>query len=272
MKLKANLIEANKMKSENKSKIIGIIAIKGGVGKTTVVSNLGAVISNVFNKKVLLIDGNFSAPNLGIHTGIANTKHTIHHVLFDSVPIKNAIQDSGFGFDIIPGSIMPSKRHQKKVNPYKLTNRLEEIRNDYDYILIDSSPNLNEEMLATIICADNLYVVASPDYPTMSCTLRAIKTAQEKNTPISGLILNKVHNKKFELSNSEIKACTNIPIVAVMRHDIKFLESLSKTKPAYLHSPNRPVAKEYLKFGSLITNEDIPKTNMFSRFMSKLKK
>jgi MinD-like ATPase involved in chromosome partitioning or flagellar assembly len=48
----------------SKGKIIGIISIKGGVGKTTAVSNLGAVLANEFGKKVLLVDANFTAPNL----------------------------------------------------------------------------------------------------------------------------------------------------------------------------------------------------------------
>jgi len=48
-------------------KTIGIISIKGGVGKTTTVSALGAALANEFDKKVLLIDANFSAPNLALH-------------------------------------------------------------------------------------------------------------------------------------------------------------------------------------------------------------
>ena len=45
-------------------KVLGVISIKGGVGKTTLVSNLGASLANDFKKKVLLIDANFNAPNL----------------------------------------------------------------------------------------------------------------------------------------------------------------------------------------------------------------
>ena len=61
-------------------KVIGIVSLKGGVGKTSVVTALGAAISE-FNKKVLLVDANFSAPNLGLHLNIINPEVTIHDVL-----------------------------------------------------------------------------------------------------------------------------------------------------------------------------------------------
>ena len=48
-------------------KIYGIISIKGGVGKTTAVCNLGAVLAHEFGKRVLLVDANLSSPNLGLH-------------------------------------------------------------------------------------------------------------------------------------------------------------------------------------------------------------
>ncbi|MCH8872918.1 AAA family ATPase, partial [candidate division KSB1 bacterium] len=59
----------------SRAKTIGILSIKGGVGKTSTVAALGAAIAG-FDKKVLLIDGNFSAPNLGLHLGIVNPKVT----------------------------------------------------------------------------------------------------------------------------------------------------------------------------------------------------
>lgn len=62
-------------------KVIGVISIKGGVGKTTVVSNLGATLAYEFGKKVLVIDANFSAANLGLHLGIVDPEITIHDVL-----------------------------------------------------------------------------------------------------------------------------------------------------------------------------------------------
>ena len=51
-------------------KTIGVISIKGGVGKTTIASSLAADLVNHYGKKVLLVDANYSAPNLGLHIDI----------------------------------------------------------------------------------------------------------------------------------------------------------------------------------------------------------
>ena len=94
------------------NKVIGVISIKGGVGKTTVVSNLGTALAKQFNKKVLLVDGNITAPNLGLHLGVLDSKHTLHDVLYNHVPIRDAICESGHGFDVLTSSLAPTKKQQ----------------------------------------------------------------------------------------------------------------------------------------------------------------
>src|SRR3989338_2754048 len=175
-------------------KIIGIISLKGGVGKTTTVANLGAALAADFKKKVLVIDANFSAPNLALHLGLIDPQVTIHDVLAGAADASEAIYRHEAGFHV-----MPSAYISKKINPFNLKRSISHLKEQYDVILIDSSPALNEEILATMIASDELLVVTSPDYPTLSTTLRAIQLAKQRKTPITGLILNKVYNKRFEL-------------------------------------------------------------------------
>ena len=67
------------MSVNNYKKVIGIISLKGGVGKTSSVANLGAALTE-FGKKVLVVDANFSAPNLGLHLGLTNPEIKLHDV------------------------------------------------------------------------------------------------------------------------------------------------------------------------------------------------
>jgi len=69
------------------------------------------------------------------------------------------------------------------------------LKKRYDVILIDSSPSLNEETLAVILASDELLVVTTPDYPTLGMTMKSVKIARQRGTPISGLIINKVYKK-----------------------------------------------------------------------------
>lgn len=238
----------------NKGRVIGIVSVKGGVGKTTVVSNLGASLASQYGKKVLLVDGNFSAPNLGIHLGVIEPETTIHEVMHSNKHIKESIKETSFGFDVVSGRLN-SKYPLKRINPYKLHNRLTPLKSEYDYILIDSSPNMNEEMLSTIIASDELLVVTSPDYPTLSCTLNAVKLAKQRKTPIRGLILNKVRNKKFELSKMDIENSAGVPIISVIDDHVKVLEALSQTAPASVYDPYNKASVSYHKLAADIADE-----------------
>jgi septum site-determining protein MinD len=227
-------------------KVIGILSLKGGVGKTSVVASLGEAISG-FGKKVLLIDGNLSAPNLGMHLNIISPEITIHHVLCREANIGDAIHNLE-NFDIIPGLMF----NKKRVNPLDLKKKIRGLKRKYDIILIDSSPALNEESLAVILASDEIFIVTTPDYPTLSMTLKSIKKANDRGAVINGLILNKVYNRNFELSLDEIEKTAEVPVMAVIPHDISVLKSLSKFKPSTEFSPRSEASKEYKKLAATL--------------------
>jgi len=229
------------------AKTVGVISIKGGVGKTSTVSSLGASLANDFKKKVLLVDANFTSPTLGLHIGLVNPEITLHHVLDGKANIKEAIYETGYGFDIIPGSHI-----YDRIDPYALKDKLKELKNNYDLIIVDSSPNLNEEILAAMMASDELLVLTTPDYVTLATTLNAVKLAKVRKTPIIGLVLNKVHGKDFELSIEDIEKAAGVNVLAVLPHEIKVLEALSKSTPSTLHK-NSEMSLELKKLaGSLI--------------------
>lgn len=254
------------MSMNNYKKVIGIISLKGGVGKTSSVANLGAALRE-FGKKVLVVDANFSAPNLGLHLGIINPEVTLHDVLLNRAKAEEAIYEHESGFHVIPGAYI-----SRKVDPFRLKDKINHLKDYYDLILIDSSPNLNDEMLSTMIASDMLLVVTSPDYPTLSATLRAVRLAKQKKTPISGLILNRVRNKTFELSIKDIEEAAEVPIISVLPEDIKVPESIANTKPVTLHKPKSNSAVEYKKLAASLVGEKYNDPRIWPRIMSIFKK
>jgi len=249
------------------AKTIGIISIKGGVGKTSTVSALAASLAQNFGKKVLAVDANFSAPNLGLHFGILDPEITLHHVLSGKADIGEAVYETPHGFHFIPGTLFP-----KKVNPLKLAEKLKSLKRYYDIILIDSSPTLNNEILATMMASDELFVVTTPDHVTLSTTLNAVRLAKQRKTPIKGIILNRVYNKDFELKIEDIEAAANCNVVAVLPHDVDVLRALSETTPSTLYH-NNEIAKEYRELaGALIGETYLEKgfSNKFKTFFGNL--
>ncbi len=230
-------------------KSIGVISLKGGVGKTSVVVALGDAISS-FGKKVLLVDANLSAPNLGIHLDVINPEKTLHDVLERKVNPSSAVYELD-NFDILPASVFSNAN----ISPLKLKDRIKHLKMKYDVLLIDSSPALNDETLGVILASDELIVVTTPDAPTLSTTLKAVKLARQRGTPICGLVLNKVHGKNFEVSVKDVEEMIDIPVMAVVPHDINVLKALSRFKPSTEFKPRSEASEEYKKLASTLIGE-----------------
>ena len=230
-------------------KTIGVISLKGGVGKTSVVASLGDAIAD-FGKKVLLIDGNLSSPSLGLHLNLINPEKTLHHVLDRSVNTKDAIYEFG-NFHLMPASIFD----RVDVNPLALRDRIKGLKRLYDFIIIDSSPALDAETLAVMSASDEILAVTTPDRPTLSATIKAVNFAKRKGTPIAGIVLNKVHNKSFEIPFEDIEETLDVPILAVVPYDVKVLESLAHMTPYTSHKPNSKGSVEYKKLAASLIGE-----------------
>ncbi len=241
-------------------KAIGLISIKGGVGKTTLSVSLAADLANNFGKKVLLIDGNYSAPNLGLHMNVIKPNNTIHHVLAGKAKFNDAIHNV-YGVDVVPGSLFSAPT----INPLKLKDKLRHAKRKYDFTIIDSSPALNEEVLSAILASDDLMVVSTPDYPTLSCSLYAAKLAKQRGRPIAGIILNKIRDPKYELTINDIEEATGIPVVARIPDDKNNVRALFTRIPTSLYNPSCKFSKEVRKLSAALTNQD-EKPGFFKRF------
>ena len=245
------------------SRVIGIVSIKGGVGKTTTAVNLSTVLANNFNKKVLLVDANYYAPNLNFHLGILDPINTLTDVFQNKIKIFDAVYKHNLNFHFIASSLI-----SKQIEPMMLRNEIKKIRSFYEVILLDSSPSLNEEMLSVMLSSDELLVVTTPDYATLSTTLKAVRVAKQKNIPIHGLILNKVRGNKCELTIENIEKATGVHVLGLLPDEEKTIEAQHSLTPISMYSPNSEISMEYKKIAAALVNE----TFEDDRFLPSLKK
>lgn len=253
------------------AKVIGFVSIKGGVGKTSTVANLGTILAQDFEKKVLLVDANFSGPNLGLHFGFTQPKYTLHDVLEGKISVHKAIYEHSSGLHLLPASLL-----SRKVNTEKFKQEIQSLKSHYDMILIDSSPCLNEEILATIHAADELFVISTPDYVTLASTMHALKTAKQKKVRVSGVIMNKIRGKEYELHMNDLEEATKTPVVALLGYDPKMIQGVAQTTPAALLAPKSNTVIQYKKLAAALVGErykdprfSATLKNLFSKGLSK---
>ncbi|MEA3255891.1 MAG: AAA family ATPase [Candidatus Altiarchaeota archaeon] len=247
--------------NETGGKIIGVISVKGGVGKTTTVANLGAVLSNEFSVRCVVIDANVSVPNLGLHLNITEPEVTLQDILMDeNSSISDAVYEHDSGLHIVPTALS-----EVDVDLSLLKTKMRSLAKDYDVLIMDSSPGIGEEIRATIDSSDELLIISSLDLPTLSATLKAIKLANDLNTRITGVILNRIMGVTFELSIEEVKSTLETPILAVIPEDPKVREALSTNMPVVLYAPKSPASREFRKLAAVLIGQEEPKKGFFFR-------
>jgi len=106
-----------------------------------------------------------------------------------------------------------------------------------------------------MIASDEIFVVTTPDHATLSTTIKAVKLAKNRGTPINGIIINKAHGKKFEVPLDSIENTLDIPVLAVIPFDKKILKSLSKMQPFTMHNPFSEGSIELKKLAHALSGE-----------------
>jgi len=234
-------------------KVIVITSGKGGVGKTTTAINLGAAM-NYFGKDILVIDGNLTTPNVGLHLGSPELPVTLNHILLEKASVEEAIYEHGSGIKIIPSSI--SLKELKKIRPEKLKDFKKDFENFSDIILVDSAAGLGIEAMSAIKLADELIVVTNPEMPAITDALKVIKLAEEINKPVLGVIITRVRKNSTELSPETVKEMLESPILGMVPEDITIQKSLS-LKDAVVHTnPKSKSARAYKEIAAKLLEID----------------
>jgi len=238
--------------------VIGLVSLKGGVGKTTLSAALAAELANRHGKKVLLIDANYSAPNLGIHMDIISPDKTVHDVLFGD-RMSAAIHTS-YGVDVVPGNFL----FDREFSPMKLKSKLTYAKRVYDFIILDASPTLNEEVLSTINASDRIFLVTTADYPSLSCAMKISKFIKQRKKEADGIIVNRI-SKGGHVSLEEIQESTGLPVIATIKEDAKVAMSLLGRVPANLSKGK--FSREVERLGNAMVGRKAKK-NFFTKALS----
>lgn len=242
--------------------IIGVISAKGGVGKTTVVSNVGALLVKEFGKKVLVIDGNITTPTLGIHLGILSQEKTLDDVLEGILDFHQATYIHPCGLHIVPASLYVRNGYP---DPEKLKERLLEVKDSYDVILIDGAAGIGREVISTIQASDGVLVVTNPEMTSIVAAIKAIKIAKSLGIPILGITVNKATKEKHELKIPDIEELCETKVISTIPFDKKIPQSIKKMTPVVLYEGNSSSCSAFKSLAAHLIGEEYQKETFWKR-------
>jgi septum site-determining protein MinD len=198
------------------TRLIVLTSGKGGVGKTTLASNLAAALT-YFGENVIVVDANLTTPNLGLHLGMHLTPNTLHDVLKGECRLKDVIYPHPYGFKVIPASL--GLNDLKRVDVGRLPEISLNLIGKADYVIMDCAAGLGREAISALSASDEAIIVTNPDLPSVTDALKVKKIAKETNVKIIGAVINRVRGSVFELTKEEIEELLDVPIIAEVPED-----------------------------------------------------
>jgi len=195
-------------------KILAIANQKGGVGKTTTTVNLAAALG-VLEQKVLLVDADPQAnATSGLGIEVENVQKGTYQVLEHTVHVKETIiKTNSPNVDIIPAHIdlvaVEIELIDKEKRESMLKLALDEIKDEYDYIIIDCAPSLGLITLNALTAADSVIIPIQCEYYALEGlgkllnTIKSIQKIHNAELEIEGLLLT-MYDSRLRLSNQVV--------------------------------------------------------------------
>jgi septum site-determining protein MinD len=228
-------------------RIIGVVSGKGGVGKTTLVANVGLSLLD-FNKDVVVLDADLSTSNLGLHLGIHQFPVDIQDVLEKRIDIMDALYIHPTGLKMIPASIS-LKYFNKSPEYYRLRSIFTNIGN---LVLIDSPPGLEEGAYAVLKACDEALIVTNPDIPAITDSLKVVQIAKKMGKDITGIVFNRVRKESYEIRAEEMERACNIPVIGNIPEDSMIRKSISEKVPLVHYKPYSPASIAFKRIAANI--------------------
>ncbi len=234
------------------TRIISIIGGKGGVGKTTLTSNLACALADI-GHNVVAIDANLTTPNLGLHLGMHLSPKTLHHVLKNEARLSEAMYPHPFGFKVVPGSMAVKDLEGLDVSnlaavPLSLVGQA-------DYVLLDCAAGLGREAVSGLDAADETILITNPDLPSLTDALKTATIAEASQKRVLGVVVNRVKGKWHEVSNRDIEEMLGVPVLAEIPEDRSIQQSISLKMPLVGYDPYSPASEQFKRLAHYISGK-----------------
>lgn len=241
---------------------IVITSGKGGVGKTTTSANIGTALA-LQGKRVCLVDTDIGLRNLDVVLGLEN------RILFDLVDVVEGkcklhqalVKDKRFDdfLCLLPAALT---RDKAAVTPEQMKVLIDNLKQDFDYILIDCPAGIEQGFKNAVAGADKAIVVTTPEAPAVRDADRVIGLLEkEENIEPPRLIINRIRSHMMQngdmLSVDEVMNVLSIELLGVVADDEEVIKAANTGTPIAF-TPSSRASIAFRNIARRILGESIP--------------
>lgn len=246
------------------AKIITVTSGKGGVGKTTTTANLAVALASG-GKKVVCIDGDIGLRNLDVVLGLEN------RIVYDIVDIVEGrcrlrqamIRDKQFQeLYLIPAA---QTRDKSALSPSDMVRVCEELRPDFDYILIDSPAGIERGFRNAVAPADLVLVVTNPEVSAVRDADRIIGLVESEEKGPAKLIINRINPSLVKrgdmLKPEDVIELLAIELIGLVPEDENVVKSTNIGQPVVLDGKTK-AGQAFHNIAKRLNGEKVPFMNL----------
>ncbi len=244
--------------------VIVVTSGKGGVGKTTTSANIGTALA-LSGKKVALVDADIGLRNLDVVMGLENRiVYDLVDVVEGHCRLKQAlIKDKRFeNLHLLPAA---QTRDKDAVSPAQMEKLCAELRDEFDFVIIDCPAGIEQGFKNAIVGADSAIIVTTPEVAAVRDADRVIGLLEASGKHGSRLIVNRLRPemvKRGDMMNiDDIVEILAVELLGVVPDDEKIVVSTNRGEPAVVDTQSR-AGEAYRNVARRLQGENVPLMNL----------
>jgi septum site-determining protein MinD len=242
------------------SRILTITSGKGGVGKTTTTANLGSALA-LQGKRVAVLDADIGLRNLDAVLGLENR---IVYDLVDVVEGQCRLRQALIKDKRVPELyLLPAAQTRDKnaVNSVQMQQLCQQLRQEFDFVLIDSPAGIEQGFRNAIVGADEIVIVANPEMASVRDADRIIGLVEAAGKPEPRLILNRLRPEMVKRGDmmdvADVLEVLGIDLLGIIPEDETIIVAINKGEPIVYDKRTR-AGRAFLNAAQRILGEEVP--------------
>jgi len=242
-------------------KVIVITSGKGGVGKTTTTANLGTALA-MLDRRVCLIDADIGLRNLDVVMGLEN------RIVYDIVDVveKNCRLEQALIRDKRQNNLflLPAAQTRDKtaVTPYQMKELIDKLKEDMDYVLVDSPAGIEQGFKNAISAAEQAIIVTTPEVSAVRDADRIIGLLETEGLKDPVVIINRIRQDMVARGDmmdiEDMIEILAIDLLGIVPEDEKIVVSTNRGEPLVLNPEKSRAGQAFNNIARRIDGEELP--------------